>query len=357
MTDRSGTGPVDLAVLAAVDTCGAGLPGRYAACSDVLSLVEERTGLGPRYAYHLLLDLARRWVIAVPVIEGNIGERQWPGDSQPQYIQCRASHAGQAVLDAEAGRSAPVPAGLINGTAYRGGAQPSLEPSRGLAALRHLLGHPDAPDADILAIAGPPWSVSECTVTGDLDALAAGQRVMLRQTGRISLIANPIPAPWPVPKLPDTGPGPVAVGLVSTGPGLRHLARAQLVIESLPPDSSPDQVAQDLDSHARMQARRASGGGFGNALPIASVADWGTSAVPVRIAITLIPGTDPETARDQLAAFDGITTQAPAAYPAPLATLLRAWTDQHRGEDLNASLTRFEDAIRQDRADKSSADP
>ncbi len=106
-----------------------------------------------------------------------------------------------------------------------------------------------------------------------------------------------------------------------------------------------------------MQARRARGGGFGDALPIANVADCGTSEIPVRIAITLIPGTDPKTARDQLAAFDGITTQAPAAYPAPLATLLRAWTHQHLGEDLNTSLTRFEDAIRQDRADKNSADP
>lgn len=80
-------------------------------------------------------------MIAVPVIEGNIGARQWPGDSQPQYVLCRASRAGQAVLDAEARRSAPVPAGLINGTAYRGGVQPPLEPSRVIAALRHLLDH------------------------------------------------------------------------------------------------------------------------------------------------------------------------------------------------------------------------
>lgn len=327
-------------------------------CSDVLALIEERTGLGPRYSYNVLLDLARRWMIAVPVIEGNIGARQWPGDSEPQYVECRASRAGQAVLDAEVRRGAPVPAGLINGTAYRGGIQPPLEPSRVLAALRHLLDHPDASDADILALAGPPWSVSDCTVSGDLDALAAGHRIVLRQTGRISLTGNPIPAPPPVPKPPDEGRRPVVAAYVSTGPSPRHLARAQLVIESLPPDSSPDQVAQELYRHVETQARRhAPGGVSSHALPIADVADCGTSAVPVRIAITLIPGTDPVAARAQLAAFDGITTQAPAAYPAPLATSLRAWTDQHRGQDLHASLTRFEDAIRQDRADKSGADP
>jgi hypothetical protein len=142
VTDRSGAGPIDLAVLSALDTCGAGLPDRYAACSDALSLVEERTGLGPRYAYDLLRDLSRRWMIAIPVIEGNIGARQWPGDSEPQYVECRGSCAGQAVLDAEARRCAPVPAGLINGTGYRVGIQPPLEPSRGLAVLRHLLDHP-----------------------------------------------------------------------------------------------------------------------------------------------------------------------------------------------------------------------
>jgi hypothetical protein len=358
VTDRSGVGPINLAVLTAIDTCGAGRPDRYAIGSDVLSLVEERTGLGPRYAYNVVLDLARRWMTAVPVIEGNIGARQWPGDSEPQHVECRASRAGQAVLDAEARRSVPVPAGLINGTTYRGGIQPPLEPSRGLAALRHLLDHPDTSDGDILAIAGPPWSVSGCKVTGDLDALAAGHRVMLRQTGRITLTGNPIPEPPPVPKPPDGGPAPVVVAYSSIGFNLPlHLARAQLVIESLPPDSSPDQVAQDLHSHAKMQSRSARSGGSSDALPIADVADCGTSAVPVRIVITLIPGTDPVAAQDQLAAFDGITTQALAAYPAPLAALLRAWTEQHRGEDLSASLTRFEDAVRQDRADKSDVDP
>jgi hypothetical protein len=76
--------------------------------------------------------------------------------------------------------------------------------------------------------------------------------------------------------------------------------------------------------------------------------DLSRDGVPVRIAIILGPGTDPEAARDQLAAFDGITTQAPAAYPAPLVSLLRTWARQHRGEDVAASLTKLHDAIRHD---------
>jgi hypothetical protein len=87
--------------------------------------------------------------------------------------------------------------------------QPRLEPGRAIAALRHLLDHPRASDSDILAIAGPPWSVSGCAVTRDLNALAAGHQIMLRQTGQISLTGNPIPEPGRIPK-PASGAGPTA---------------------------------------------------------------------------------------------------------------------------------------------------
>ena len=66
----------------------------------------------------------------------------------------------------------------------------------------------------------------------------------------------------------------------------------------------------------------------------------------------VLPGTNPDVARDQLAGLDGITTEEPAAYPAPLATLLRTWTHQHRSEDITASLTTFRDAIQRDLQDE-----
>jgi hypothetical protein len=53
-------------------------------------------------------------------------------------------------------------------------------------------------------------------------------------------------------------------------------------------------------------------------------------------------------ARDQLAALDGITTGQPAAYPAPLATLLRTWSHQHRDEDITTSLSALRNAILRD---------
>jgi hypothetical protein len=347
--DRSGCGPIDLAVLQAADTRGANRPGPYVPCAQVLPRIEERTGLGPRYAYDVLLDLARPWVIAVPTItaHGNIGDRDSPA-SAPRHVECRASRAGQAILDAEAGRIAPVPAGLINGTAYRGGIQPPLEPSRVIAALRHLLDHPRASDSDILDIAGATFSVTSATVTGDLDALAAGHEIMLRQTGRITLTGHPIPEPRPATRPGPGEPKPTARAWFSSepDPGGRYYARAQILIESLPADIRPGQVIRDLASLADSRALTARKGYSSHgALPIAGVADLGTSECPVRIAITLMPRTDPETFRDQLAALDGVTTQALAAYPAPLAALLRTWTSQHGSEDIAVSLARFEDAI------------
>ncbi|MCW2930346.1 MAG: hypothetical protein JWM19_1308, partial [Actinomycetia bacterium] len=52
--------------------------------------------------------------------------------------------------------------------------------------------------------------------------------------------------------------------------------------------------------------------------------------------------------RDQLLDVDGVGWNATWAFPAPLASMLRSWVEQHQGEDIAASLTRLEDAIRRD---------
>jgi hypothetical protein len=64
--------------------------------------------------------------------------------------------------------------------------------------------------------------------------------------------------------------------------------------------------------------------------------------------IALRPGSDPVAVRDQLAAIDGITTEATWKFPAPLASMLRLWVDRRRDEDLTASLARLHDAISRD---------
>ena len=141
MGDRTGCGLTELAILEALSAATGGRPRAHVVCTKAVAAIEERIGLGPRYGYEVLLDLARPWIVPVPTVSvvGNKGDRDFPEASGPEYTECRPSHAGQIVLDAEARRLAPVPVGVINGTTYRGGMQPPLEPLRVLAALRGLL--------------------------------------------------------------------------------------------------------------------------------------------------------------------------------------------------------------------------
>jgi hypothetical protein len=83
-------------------------------------------------------------------------------------------------------------------------------------------------------------------------------------------------------------------------------------------------------------------------LPIAEVDDRSTGS-QVRIGVRLRPGADPAQVRDQIAGIYGISIEEDWAFPAPLASVMRAWVDRYRGEDIGASLDRLEDAIRRDR--------
>jgi hypothetical protein len=205
-----------------------------------LAGIEERIGLGPRYGYEMLMDLARPWIVPVPtvIVMGNKGDRDFPEAAGPEYTECRPSHAGQSVLDAEAHRLAPIPVGIINGTTYRGGMQPPLEPLRVLAALRRLLADPHAPDSDVLAIAGRPYSTAGCELTGDLDVLIKGHQTVIHETAKITITGVPVPpapAGPPAPVRPRTGV--TAASYVRTGPvPMRH--PVHLVIESLPARTS-----------------------------------------------------------------------------------------------------------------------
>src|SRR5215472_4728605 len=169
MSERTGLGLTELAVLEAIETVTGGRPRAFRKCSAVLGEIERRIGLGSRYGYDVLLDLARPWTTPVRLVDGqgNFGE---PGDDSPAagpaYTECRLSHAGRVALQAERHQLAPVPLGLINGTRYRSTArppwdalepvQPPLDTFRVLAALDTLGKNPDVSDAEILDVVGPP---------------------------------------------------------------------------------------------------------------------------------------------------------------------------------------------------------
>ena len=324
MSDRTGSGLVELAVLEAVGAATAGRPRAYVVCTKVLAAIEESVGLGPRYGYEVLLDLARPWVIPLPMVTigGNKGDRDFPEPAAPAHTECRLSHAGQLVLDVEAHRLAPIPVGIINGTTYRGGKRPPLEPFRVLAAVRKLLNDPEVPDSDVLAAIGPPYSTTGCDLTGDLTALMTGRPAVVRETARITISGVPVPAA-PAEPSAHARPraAPTAVSYARTGPPPLHHP-AHLVIESLPARTSNPEAGQAIISRVRHrtwpnahppQARDPE-------LPIEDITDQASNDNGVRIVLALRPGSDPVTVRNQLAAIEGITTEARTSRPA-----LRAW--------------------------------
>jgi hypothetical protein len=337
VSDRTGSGLVELAVLETVDATTAGRPRAHVVCTEAVAAIEERIGLGPRYGYEVLLDLARPWIIPVPTVRvaGNKGDRSFPEASAPRHTECRPSHVGQLVLEAEGRRRAPVPVGIINGTTYRGGVQPPLEPSRVLAALRRLLDDPGVLDSDVLGIVGPPYSTAGCELTGDLDALMQGAPAVVRETAKITITGVPVPpapAEPPPPVRPRAGVTHHFARAMTGLPPLRH--PAHLVIESLPARISISQAGEAITGDAE--------------LPLENITDR-SGENDVRIMIALRPGSDPVAVRDQLAAIDGITTEATWKFPAPLASMLRSWVDRYRGEDIAESLVSLEYAIRRDR--------
>jgi hypothetical protein len=345
VSDRSGVGLAELAVLQTLEALTVGRPQAHVSSARAVAGIEERIGLGPKYGYDLLADLARPWMIPIRTVSGlgNFGDREFPEPSEPPYTQCRQSHVGQLILDAEARRLAPVPVGVINGTSYRGGTQPPLEPFRVLAALRRLLDHPRMANADLIRAVGLPYSVTGCDITGDLDALIKGRRTAICETGRITITGVPVAelaADRPVP--------PGSRG--RTGWEAPFDRPVHLMIESLPARTLVSDVALAIADRAKARrwhsshpelARRTS-------LPITAVYDLSTH-YQVRIGLVLEPRTDPAEVRDQVAAVHGITLEHTWAFPAPLASMFRSWVDRHRNEDITASLNQLRDAIRRDR--------
>jgi hypothetical protein len=356
-SDRTGTGPIELSVLAAV---AAVAPARgYARSPKALASIEERAGLGPRYSYEMLLDLARPWVIPVPLvaIQGNAGSPGGDPASAPVYTDCRVSHAGRLVLGAEAGARPPVPAGLINGNSYRGGSQPPLEAGRVLATLRRLLDEPGLPDREILSALGPPEFVTGCAVAGDLAGLNRGRKVSLQLASRIIRTDVPVPpvsppAP-PAPSGESRGPGPQSFAAMASGQGdtgvswvpPRH--RAHLIIEALPPGVAVPDLIGYIQGRDRPPGWDGSDAEPGAAirLPIADLVDLSERGQQ-RIGIRLAPGADPAAVTQQLAGIWGVTTGLSAAFPGPLAGLLRSWAARCGGP---GALDEFEHAIRRDR--------
>lgn len=318
----------------------AGQPFGFVRCDRVLSRIDRQIGLGPRYAYELLLDLARPWLVWAPLLEvgGVAADRATPAD-EPYITRCRLTSVGMAILEQERGGH-HLPLGIINGTIYRGGTQPPLEPSRVVAALRELIRNPRAADEVLRKIIGVPQFPSGCAASGDFDSLLMGREVLLREVGRVKITG--IPVPEEAAKVGRVAGAPILVtGIVRSAP--------HIIIDAL-----PGRVSATSDVIDEMQAcigpqwigRNPSEG----ALPIADMRDL-TENGQVRIEISLRRGSDADAVRRQLEDLDSLAHASSAEFPLPLCDLLRAWVDQHGGEGGDRDLERLEHLIADARAE------
>lgn len=150
----------------------------------VLAEVEQRIGLAPGYAYQVLVDQVRPWIVPVRLADGlgNYGDFTGDPASHFRHAQSRLSRAGEVVLAAERAGLVPVPVGLINGSARRDGTRPSFRPERVIEAARQVIRQPQVSDADLRRIVGTPHFLTGCAVCGDLAALGAGQPTLPRLT-------------------------------------------------------------------------------------------------------------------------------------------------------------------------------
>src|SRR5262245_14558627 len=101
MSERTGLGPLELAVLEAAQPRTAG-SARYRRSSTVLSAVAQQ-GFGPSYAYPVLVDLAVPWKRHLCLLDGQ-GNYGSPGDDPPadaEYTEVRLSPLGRLALAAE----------------------------------------------------------------------------------------------------------------------------------------------------------------------------------------------------------------------------------------------------------------
>jgi hypothetical protein len=311
MSERTGLGVVEIALLEAVETS------RFLRCDKALAGVEERIGLAPGYAYEVLVDLARPWTMPVSLVrgQGNFGSR---GDDPPansRYTEARISPAGRVALAAEHSHIAPVPIGLINGNTYRDGLRPPFRPDAIIEAVREVIRRPDVTSRELAGIVGQPHFLTGCTVSGDLTALVAGRPAGLRLQAHVSIS--------------DDG--------------------RQVVIENIPPNISTDKTARVIASRAsdRPWAHDHPGLHHITSLPLADLRDETSDRTSPfgRLICIPRPGTSPEQLRDMLLETPGVYTTMPVKLPRPLPLLIRQWVQANAHEDLLASLAALEQAI------------
>lgn len=280
MSDATGLGLLDVAILEACEAVGATHDRPFVKTRLVLDEVYARTGIGPGVVSEPLYDLTRPWVVHHRLLDvhGNVGSPDF-GPADPRYTECRLTPLGAEALAAERGDRSPLPIGLVNGDVHAGGRRPPFDPGRVADAIARAN---ELTDDEIVAAVGAPAFPMGCSVEGDLGALARGERVDLVVTARID----------------DDGDRDDAIMITGLVPGV-----------------STGEVAGDIQSMV---------GELGPAeLGISDVSDRGSTSDLVRLVVGLRPGADRDAVRARLLGLWSLRQSLEAQLPEPLATTIR----------------------------------
>lgn len=286
MTDGCGLGQLELLMLESLDELGAGPDDAFVRSARVTGHASRAHGIGPAYGYTVLLDLARDWLVNLPLVDfhGNPGSVDF-GPADSRYTEVRLNRLGRAVLDARLGEGPAVPVGLINGTVHVDGRDPPLDPRRVARGLRAAAA--DASDDELIDMIGLPSFPTGCEVVGDPRQFAAGEPTRMELRARF-----------------------------------HKSAENRFVISHLPLRVGASEVSltlMELADDPRSNRR----------LGIHDVNDGSTLETGIQIDVALRAGYRADDTIDQLRNIWGLHTVVDVQLPAPLPDLLRTWTATH----------------------------
>lgn len=310
MSERTGLGPVEEALLLDLDDMGAGPQRPHVKSAHLLAEIERHFAVAPSYGYQVACDLAHHWTVWLRLLDGH-GNFGGPDDppADPRYTELRLTPVGTLAVAAERGDGASLPIGLINGSIYAGGQRPPFSPGPLLRALIAVLDDPGIGDVALVDICGPPAFPTGSDVAGDVDAVLAGRPGTLRLTARVT---PGVEAGHPVVRITNLPPGAKPRSVVGA-------------IHSRVQNSAWDELPPELAASMR--------------LPIADIKDASTD----RVVITCRPtgGVDADDLAERLRTLWGVHLDVRAVLPAPLPALLRAWVTDHAGAGTGDTLRRL----------------
>ncbi|MCX6520293.1 MAG: hypothetical protein NTZ21_06495 [Actinobacteria bacterium] len=302
MSDRTGLGMLDVAILDALASVGAVPDGPYVKTQRVLDVLYDSAGIGPRIAHEPLCTMARPWVVHLLLVDfhGNVGSPDFEPAS-PRYTESRLAPLGLAALGAERAVRSPIPIGLVNGDLHVGGVRPPFDPSRVVAALRAVSA--GAADRDLVDLVGRPSFPTGCDVELDVDAFVEGHETTLTTTAQL------------------------------------HIEGDRFVVTGLPPDASASELARSIAARVESAARwgDAAPGRLGRERPLPPIigVDDDSTADETRLVLTAEAGTTTAAMRSFLATLWHFRRAFAVQLDRPLATVIREAAVVAGGEQID----------------------